>query len=404
MWYRAQGTGEPDHGDTTHSFTAYAESKDGINWYRPSLRLHQFNGSGENNICIWDPDMKNTTIFKDYNPDVPDNAVYKALGRGTSEKPARIYGMISPDGIHWSYASNKPLIIAPENDPQFDSPLNAFWDSYRKCYCLYVRGWYPEGPGKRIRAIRMATSRDFINWSSWNYIKIDGDSTWSENLYTNSAHPYYNAPLILMFPKRFLPERKYQESWPFKGLSDVLFLSSRDGINFSRPFDEAFLRPGLDSLNWHDRAISLSPWIVKTGEGEMSFYGVMNYRTPSNHICRFSLREDGFISVHAAGRGGILTTVPVEFNGDKMEINYSTSAAGYIRVEITDDSGNPIPGYSFNQSQEIFGDEINRIVTWKGSQDLSPLKGEPIMIRFYMKEADLYSFRFFSNNLNPILY
>ena len=38
----------PEHAQ----FACYAESKDGINWVRPKLGLHEFNGSKENNI-VW---------------------------------------------------------------------------------------------------------------------------------------------------------------------------------------------------------------------------------------------------------------------------------------------------------------------------------------------------------------
>ena len=35
-----------------------------------------------------------------------------------------------------------------------------------------------------------------------------------------------------------------------------------------------------------------------------------------------------------------------------------------------------------------------RTVTWKGGRDLSSLNGEPVRLRFVVKDADLYSFRF----------
>ena len=40
------------------------------------------------------------------------------------------------------------------------------------------------------------------------------------------------------------------------------------------------------------------------------------------------------------------------------------------------------------------GDEIERIVRWKGGSDVSRLSGQPVRLRFVMKDADLYSFQF----------
>ena len=154
------------------------------------------------------------------------------------------------------------------------------------------------------------------------------------------------------------------------------------------------MRPGLDRENWHQRSIFVGPRAVKTGEGEMSLYSVQNYRTDSIHIRRLTLREDGFVSAFAPSRAGCLTTRPLEFAGGRLEINYSTSAAGSIRVALLDRAGEAIGGFSAEESEEIFGDEIARTVSWKRGGDVGTLAGQPVRVRFEMKEADLYSFRF----------
>jgi hypothetical protein len=240
----------------------------------------------------------------------------------------------------------------------------------------------------------MTTSTDFVHWTPFEYIAIDGKTAWPHHLYTTSAHPYYRAPLILMFPKRFMPGRKCFPDWPHDGLSDVLFFASRDGVRFTQPVPEAFLRPGLDSGNWHDRAIYVAPHVLKTGDGEMSLYTVQNYRAESIHVRRFTLREDGFVSVHASAERGALITKPLVFEGNRLEINYSTSAAGAVRVELQDAAGKPVPGHAAEDCPVIFGDEISRIVRWKDEDDVSDLAGSPVRLRFEVTEADVYSFRF----------
>jgi hypothetical protein len=82
------------------------------------------------------------------------------------------------------------------------------------------------------------------------------------------------------------------------------------------------------------------------------------------------------------------------FSGRELVLNYSTSAAGSIRVEIQGPSGKLIPGYGLEDSTEIIGDEIERVVAWKKGADVSSLAGQPVRLRFAMKDADLYSLRF----------
>ena len=70
------------------------------------------------------------------------------------------------------------------------------------------------------------------------------------------------------------------------------------------------------------------------------------------------------------------------------------SAAGSIRVEIQAEDGSALPGYSLDDSAEIFGDEVERTVTWKNRSDLSALAGRTIRLKLRIRDGDLYSMRF----------
>lgn len=63
-------------------------------------------------------------------------------------------------------------------------------------------------------------------------------------------------------------------------------------------------------------------------------------------------------------------------------------------MEIQDADGKPITGYTLDESSEIYGDEVKRIVAWQSGSDVSPLAGRPIRLRFVIEDADLYSIRF----------
>jgi hypothetical protein len=65
-----------------------------------------------------------------------------------------------------------------------------------------------------------------------------------------------------------------------------------------------------------------------------------------------------------------------------------------VQVEIQDPAGKPIPGYGLADCPEIFGDELERVVAWKGGADVGKLAGKPVRLRFVMKDADLYAIRF----------
>ena len=384
-WYRA----DPNLQDSDYnSITCYAESSDGIHWDKPNLGLIEFGGSKDNNI-VWTEPGINFAPFKDANPNAKPEQRYKAFIRDKRV----ILALSSPDGIHWDLMREEPILT----DYPFDTLNLPFWDTQREEYVGYCRG--VEGRGTSdfftgVRWIRRTTSNDFLNWSPLENIDC-GDTPW-EHFYTNSCIQYDRAPgTYLMFPSRFIHDRTPDPEWTYDtGVSDIVFMSSRDGLTFDRSFLEAFIRPGLDFRNWHDRGIYFEVGVLHTSDREMSMYGMENSHLPTQRIRRYSLRTDGFVSVNAGYRGGEFTTRPMVFTGQELELNYSTSAVGSIKVEIQDADGRAVPGFTLDDFPEKFGDEIEGKMSWNTGGDVGSLAGTPIRLRFVLKDADVYAFKF----------
>ena len=75
-------------------------------------------------------------------------------------------------------------------------------------------------------------------------------------------------------------------------------------------------------------------------------------------------------------------------------MNFATSAAGSLHVELADAEGRPLPGFSLTDSDEHFGDNLDRTVTWNAKSDTSALAGKPVRLRFRLRDAEIYSFQF----------
>jgi hypothetical protein len=89
-----------------------------------------------------------------------------------------------------------------------------------------------------------------------------------------------------------------------------------------------------------------------------------------------------------------VVTQPLVFRGRRLSLNFSTSAAGGIRVEIQDAGGQPLPGFALDDCPEVFGDTLERTVGWQGGSDVSALAGKPVRLRFALRDADLFAFQF----------
>lgn len=398
-------------------YYCYAESKDGIHWTRPELNIVEFQGSKKNNIILEGKGSHNFAPFKDENPNCKPEARYKALAGAQSEGGLSAYQ--SADGVHWELMQEQPVITKGA----FDSQNLAFWDSdqktYRSYYRIFTKGittkkvWKPAGD----RAIRTATSDDFLNWK--NEADLTYEDSPSEELYTNQIKAYHRAPhLRIGFPARYVergwsesmkalpdPERRKLRASSVErygtALSEGLLMVSRDGVHFKR-WNEAFLRPGIERTGtWQYGHQFIAEHLVETKSAlrgaphELSIYAAEDYwHGKGGSLRRYSLRLDGFTSVHASMKGGELITKPFVFDGSQLSLNFATSAVGGIRVEIQTPEGNAISGFTLAESAELFGDTVDRTVTWNKKSDVSSLQGKPVRLRVQLKDADLYSFQF----------
>jgi len=399
MVYRGSGTDASGEHAAHRPVTCYAESLDGIQWTKPNLGLHSFQGSTQNNI-LWDgPGSHNFTPFQDTNPDCPPTAKYKAVGGIPAD--GGLFAFASPDGIHWSRLQERPIMT----EGTFDSQNLAFWDQLQGEYRAYIRDFRKaDGTGgdyTGVRDIKTCTSADFVHWSPPEWLhynvagKLYGPATPSPDahLYTNQILPYARAPHIFLgFPTRFQPHRE--------SLTEGLLMSSRDGQRFDR-WDEALIPPGSNPERWHNRSNYIWWGLVETASAtpgapaELSLYANEHYyKAGAVRIRRFTTRLDGFVSVRADHASGELLTKPLIFEGRHLELNVATSAAGDVRVEIQRPNGRPFDGFSLEASECFYGDAPDHVVRWENGADVSALAGQTVRVRIVLRDADVYAMHF----------
>jgi hypothetical protein len=391
VYYRGNPTAGADGslGETT----CYAESADGKTWTKPNLGLHVVADTKENNVILANaaPFTHNFCPMIDGRPGVPASERYKALG-GTRQ--TGLVAFVSADGLAWRKLREEPVITGGA----FDSQNVPLWSEAEQKYVCYFRVFKD-----KFRRIARTTSTDFLTWTPLELMEY-GDRP-VEHHYTNQTSPYFRAPhLYVSIAARFMPGRKVITEDQaaaigvnpnyFGDCSDGIFMTTRGGNRYDRTFMDGFLKPGVGLENWVSRTNYPALNVVPTGPAEMSFYANQNYGQPTAHLRRYSLRTDGFVALHAGYDGGELITRPFTFAGKELEINFSTSAAGSVRVELQDASGKPIAGHTAADCQEQIGNEIDRVVRWKGGADVSALAGKPVRMRLVLKDADIFSFRF----------
>ena len=256
----------------------------------------------------------------------------------------------------------------------------AFWDNYAKLYRCYSR--YYEVGG--IRAIQSCVSTDFVHWSAPVPNQYADGIT--DQLYTNAARTMPGAEHILIsFPMRYNPSRKKvpehggSDHWSFDGVTDMVLMTSRNGIFWDRTWGDAWLAGSTYLHEWTERNFITCGGIIERGE-EFLLYVEKNYRWDDCGIWVYSIPKYRFLSLYADKNGGKMVTKPLAFRSDDIYLNFSTSACGHVVVEVLDDEGNVRV-----TSEEFYGNEISASLHVEG------LKGTTGRLVFRLKEASLYA-------------
>ncbi len=397
LYYRglSDGSFECRRGEVT----CVATSTDGVHWQRPQLELHGWQGQTSTNIILAEhaPDSHNFTPFLDTRPETPASERFKALA---GVAPIGLHAYHSGDGVNWQRRQKEPVIT----EGMLDSQNVAFWSAHEQAYVCYLRTWTGEG-FSGIRTISRSTSRDFRRWSRPRAMGFGGRPL--EHLYTNQTLPYPRAPhLYVGIAARFLPNRQVLSRSEAKALrvdpdyyqdcSDVVLITSRGGYRYHRCMPEAFLRPGIGLEHWVSRTNFPAHGLVQTASDELSFYLNTHYAQPTAQLYRYSLPLDRLAYLEARSSWGEMVSKPLAIStGDTLTLNMATSAAGAVQVALLDESGAPVPYFSWEECGEMIGNELERPVTWRTggrTLQLGRCGHRKIRLAVRLHDARLYAF------------
>lgn len=426
MWYDAvMKGGLPSEGARR---LCYAESCDGIHWFKPRLDLVPFGGRQGTNIVAplaARQSMQGATVLRDQR--APAAARYRLWSKfrpADAEMEAGVkpglWAFQSPDGFQWQPSPGQP------NPPGIscDTQNMVFWDDRLDQYVGYIRVRETQsreeaaGAAKgRYRSVGRIASPDFIHWSALQRV-FEADSVDLAipvpvarsgprppiDFYTSCAMKYFGAEdVYLMLPSAFY----HWEDDNAPNTMDVQLLVSRDGLDWQRAGGRRpFLRHGPDGTICSGMLFA-NPWLIPVDDEIWLYYAgtARRHGTDSNGgegtpaarpsgIFRATLRRDGFVAATATYSGGEFTTPVLTFGGDYLKVNFDGSAGGWLQVEILDEHFRPVQGFSLADADAVTGNSVRKTVTWRGRSEVGSLRGRPHRLRLVMRDVRLYAFEF----------
>ena len=108
-------------------------------------------------------------------------------------------------------------------------------------------------------------------------------------------------------------------------------------------------------------------------------------------LYRYTIRQDGFVSLHAPEIPRVVVTKPFVFEGDELYVNIETSAWGHMYFALIDEEGNRL------ESVEVFGDSLSKRVPFVNGS-VSEWQNKVVTLEIKMVDSDLYTIEFRKNN------
>ena len=400
MWYLA-GAGYVD--TLKHSlYTCYAESLDGKTWTKPSLDIVP----GTNVVDTMNRDA--STVWLDRNEKDPSKR-WKFFN--VEYKPDYIQWQYvlkySADGIHWS----KPVAqsgAVSDRCTAFYNPFTNKWVMSMRHHCnvswrsrAYLEHADPEEAVSLAHRLREGVpDKHIVFWFTPDdkekrherYPDVD------PGIYNFDAIAYES--IMLGFYSQWQgPENHIARGLMIPKRNEIMLGYSRDGFHFARPShtpfmpvnetDGAWNYGNMQSVNGVPLIVGDSLYVYSSGRSKNGVWWDAGVSTGLA-----TLRRDGFVSMRAGNKEGFLTTEKLSFDGKYFFVNADVKGKGaQLKVELLDADGNPIPGFTKRDCVVMRGaDKTKQLITWKGKQDLTELKGRTIRAKFYLTRGDLYAF------------
>lgn len=403
--------------------TFYATSQDGIRWDKPHVgTIPSKNGKPHNAVA----DCLVASVMKDRrDPDASRR--YKMV---CYQYDRGYRSMVSPDGLNWREFARETIVPIS----YVDDVVTACWSEPHQLFITFPKNPIPV-MGRLRRSLFSATSHDFVHWTKLEPALIaDRRDDLGSRLRAERVRPLLNyrdnynvmrteiygtgaysaESCLLTFPWMFTVTANVTRIGNHEGPLEVQMAVSRDLVQWERPFRTPIIEPGKitsTAAEWDSGMFSTAAYAFDYQDEVRLYYYGANFthgapipaEGPSaaekkkyrSGVGLATWKKDRFVSVDAAAEEGVLTTVPLRFTGNRLEVNADVKTGGRLVVELLDVGLRPLA--SVPAAASIAGDSLRHVVQFGDQSDantLARLASQPVVLRFRMKNAELYSFAF----------
>jgi hypothetical protein len=350
---------------------------------------------------------------------------------------AGLHVAFSADGVHWAKHAGGPLYktayggrgIQPpfgEQDAYTEKPVrgkpprktwaypmtmsdavDVFWDPVRRVFVIAGKFWLagPDGAGAWKHGMGRTESKDFLHWSKPQFLLAPDDR--------DGADVEFHTSPVFHHKGRYLCLNQIMNRRA-KGAIDIELMTSVDGFRWERPFRcDWFLARGKPG-RFDSRALftNATPVVL---DDEIRFYygaysqspvgGVLEGSGPTSGVGMASIPLDRFAGIRPVARSaqvtlrkplesvGQVTLKPLDLRGCTGITLNADAAGGLIRVEVLNEDGYRVRGYSKDDAVPIRGNSLRHQVGWR-ERRIDKLPAGRHMLRLHLQNATVFAVTF----------
>lgn len=426
LWYQAYG------GPTTpqpQCVTCYAESEDGIHFTRPDLGLFPYGDVADTNIIMVGNGGRSLRYGNSVvvDPRDPDSArrykmAYFDFAKADGVENPGLNVAFSPDGIHWatpavpmprlviSYGNlEEPVPFKGQPGVAWNVPLSmsdaldVFYDEPRGEFAIYGKMWI-DGPAGNTRwkhAMGRTSSKNFIDWSVPALVLAPDDQ--------DPPYVEFHTSPVFYHGGCYFSLAQILNRGENGGVIDIELMISRDGLNWQRPFRDAFFLPRAGGKEFESGSIftNATPVIL---EDEIRFYygaysmgatGASDTEQVSG-VGMASIPRDRFAGIRPVAVSdqttlskplehiGQMTLKPLDLSQCAALVLNADAGRGEIRVELLTADGYRMAGFTKEDAIPITGDSLRHDVAWN-SRALGDLPAGEYLVRIHLARAEVFA-------------
>ena len=453
LWYQAYA-GKRANKKTHECVVCYAESQDGVRFVKPNLGIHRFNDIQDTNIVLigtggYGDRYCNSVVVE---PAAANAArrykmlYYDFFKNSSGREYPGWNAAFSADGRHWTKSSHAPLnktsyggrsAQPPFADEEvyverFDQRKNflrktwkfplgmsdavdVFRDPIRQRYVVYGKCWLhgPAGGMAWKHGMARVESKNFLDWSKPQIVLAPDDNDHPNLEFHNSPVFFYKG---CYFSLNQILKSRAEVAKTTSDLMHIELMISRDGFKWERPFRATpfFKQSGRENFSSGSVFTNSAPVIL---DNEIRFYygGYSATAVGGGSSITGDSQESGvgFATIPLDRFAGIrpvelsaqstlkrplenigqITLKPIDLRAYREITINADAGAGSVRVEVLNEDGYRMRGFSRQAAIAIRGDSLQHPVRWK-DRSLRDLPPGNYMLRVHLENAEVFALTF----------